>query len=532
MTVKLSAEDILVYCVPCFLLGLFLFKYSTKKHNLPLPPGPRKLPLIGNLLDVPSKFEWEAFQAWGKEYDSDIIHLNVAGTSIIVLNSLKAAYDLMDKRSSIYSSRPKFTLIKNLMGFSWLLPFLQYGTAWKEQRRFFQRHFRMSTDKIHKTQEIEYSRRLLLQLLDTPDDFFEHIRHAVGGTLHSIAYGTKKKESNDSYINLAEEVMEAIADTAMAASGLIDSMPFLLPILSPFLPGPAFKKSPAQWKKLVYRFRDEPFLKVQKSMADGTVEASFVSRCLEISQEDKLREELIKDIASIIFIGGSSTTKAVLSTFFLAMLCFPEAQTKAQEELDRVVGQGRLPEFSDEPHMPYLSALIKEVHRWNTAGPIGIPHFLEQDDEYNGYFIPGQSIIIGNAWAMLNDEKDYPDPRSFQPERFLKDGQLDTSVRDPSTIVFGFGRRICPGAHIAHSTIWITAASILSTFNISKPLDEKGVVIEPSMEYLSAITFMPLPFKCAITPRHDRAENLIRAHFLLLTKWTKSFACAFQRRWK
>jgi len=119
--------------------------------------------------------------------------------------------------------------------------------------------------------------------------------------------------------------------------------------------------------------------------------------------------------------------------------------------------------------------------------------------------------MIANAWAMLHNEDDYPDPSAFKPERFIKDGQLDPNIRDPATIAFGFGRRLCPGSHIAMSTIWIAAASILATFNISKCVGKDGRVIEPSREYSSSIISHPLPFECSIKPRSHVAEGLIRS---------------------
>jgi cytochrome P450 len=82
--------------------------------------------------------------------------------------------------------------------------------------------------------------------------------------------------------------------------------------------------------------------------------------------------------------------------------------------------------------------------------PLGGPHQSTNNDLYNDYYIPANSIMIANQWAMLNDERDYPEPHIFKPERFLKNGQLDSSVRDPMDIAFGFGRRICPGKHLAH----------------------------------------------------------------------------------
>ena len=104
----------LAFFVLCWMNG------QRQRRNF--PPGPKKYPFIGNLLSMPSALEWETFAKWGKEYspygsrlwssvylmlclDSDIIHVNALGTSMIILNSYKVATDLLDQRSSTYSSR-------------------------------------------------------------------------------------------------------------------------------------------------------------------------------------------------------------------------------------------------------------------------------------------------------------------------------------------------------------------------------------------------------------------------------------------
>lgn len=92
-------------------LAVLLYLGRPQSWQPPLPPGPKKRFLTGNLKDMPTSFEWETYYKWGKEHNSDIIHLDLVGTSVIVLNSLEAASALLDKRSSIYSSRQIFVLL-------------------------------------------------------------------------------------------------------------------------------------------------------------------------------------------------------------------------------------------------------------------------------------------------------------------------------------------------------------------------------------------------------------------------------------
>jgi cytochrome P450 len=123
------------------------------------------------------------------------------------------------------------------------------------------------------------------------------------------------------------------------------------------------------------------------------------------------------------------------------MILNPRVMKKSQEELDRVVGKDRLPDFSDKGNLPYVDAVIKEVFRWNPPFPINIPNKVMQDDVYRGYFIPAGATMIQNIWMVFRDPKIYPDPESFNPDRFLKDGKIDPLVLNPEDRVFGTGRR-------------------------------------------------------------------------------------------
>ena len=80
------------------------------------------------------------------------------------------------------------------------------------------------------------------------------------------------------------------------------------------------------------------------------------------------------------------------------MAANPEVQKRAQEELDSVIGLGRLPTIEDKPSLPYITALMKECLRWRSVVPLSVPHVLTEDDEYKGYYLPKGSLVISNIW--------------------------------------------------------------------------------------------------------------------------------------
>ncbi|KIW42555.1 uncharacterized protein PV06_06095 [Exophiala oligosperma] len=102
------------------------------------------------------------------------------------------------------------------------------------------------------------------------------------------------------------------------------------------------------------------------------------------------------------------------------MCVFPEAQKKAYDELDEVIGHDRSPDWSDEACLPYIDPIIKETLRWRSVTiPGGIPHAPIQDDIYNGYRIPAGTNITANLWTIHRHSREFPDPDKFEPERYL-----------------------------------------------------------------------------------------------------------------
>ncbi|KAJ7036666.1 cytochrome P450, partial [Mycena alexandri] len=495
---------------------LFALRWRRDGSRLPLPPGPPQLPLVGNLLDMPSDRQWEKYLEWSQKFNSDIIHLNVFGTSIVVLSSMEAVRELFDKRSSLYSDRPYMPMLNELMGWDFGIGFMKYGERWRAHRKMLHESFNVGSVKQFYPQERAATHKLLRRILQDPtEDMIEQFRRMAGGLIMQVTYGIEVSSTKDDpYISIAKEAMHGLSVASIPGAFLVDTIP-ALKYVPEWMPGAGFKRKAEEWRKVTRELLEVPFAETKRRMTMGIASASFTSLNLgtlddsEIDQKEE-REQTVKASAANLYGAGADTTVSALGTFVLAMIVNPEAQKKAQAEIDSVVGIGHLPDFSDEASTPYVSAIVKEVLRWRNVTPIAIPHYLTVEDEYRGYRIPAHSVVIGNAWAILHDKDVYPDPHSFKPERFLLDGKLNLAIRDPEA-AFGFGRRICPGRNMATSSLWITIASILSTFNISKATDDNGNVVELSHEYNPGLIACPLPFKCSITPRSPQAVEAIQA---------------------
>ncbi|KAK7018233.1 cytochrome P450 [Favolaschia claudopus] len=493
--------------------AVYAFQSRSRRPKLPLPPGPRKLPVVGNLFDVPPTFQFKKFTQWSKEYNSDILHLNVVGTSMIVLSSFEATDDLLERRSAIYSDRHRFPMVNELMGWHFNIGLMKYGDEWRTNRRLLNETFNSKTVRKYEPLQEIGAQVLLGRLLHSPEDFDEHLNRMAGELTIAVAYGIKVLPSDDPYLALANEAAHSFSLGIIPGAYLVDTFPSLKYIPS-WMPGAGFKRKAKTWSKLSLQFLESPFAETKRQMDLGMAPPSFSSEGLQaLENADKkelyFKELHVKQSAAAVFVGGVDTTVSALNTFILAMIRFPEVQRKAQAVIDSHTEGKFLPTFADEPSLPYITAVAKESMRWENVAPLILPHLLTEEDEYRGYRLPAGSLVFGNAWAILHDEKMYPDPHNFKPERFLLDGKINPVIRSPDT-VFGFGRRRCPGKHMALSSIWITIVSILATYDIVKTVDENGNLIEPTHEYISGAISGPVPFRCTFKPRSKEALALIK----------------------
>ncbi|EKM55820.1 uncharacterized protein PHACADRAFT_209340 [Phanerochaete carnosa HHB-10118-sp] len=513
LTMPSQLSDVLPTAVLVGLITLVAY-YARRNKQYRLPPGPKGLPIVGNAWDLPAEgCEWVAYQRWGKQYDSDVIFLRFFGAPVVVLNSAKAALDLFEKRSTIYSDRQHQVMLHDIVGWGKNFAFLHYGDEWRTHRKLFHQHF--NQNMVHKYQEqmTHESKKLLQHLLACQGDFMPCIRTMAAAVILGITFGMEVQPENDPYVNTAEKAMHAMAMVTNPGSYMVDYVPSLR-YLPRWAPGAQFKRDGAEWAAAVTTAYEMPYQFVKRSMANGTALPSITSSLLSKLDEgkDNSREEyLIRHVTGTAYVAGADTTVSALEFFVLAMVLYPEVQKTAQEHIDRVVGKERLPTFEDRKSLPYISALMHEVLRWRPVTPLVASHRSMVDDEYEGYHIPAGSMVVGNAWAMLHNEERFPNPENFDPMRFITpDGQLSEGAAD-AMACFGFGRRICPGRHFALESTWVTIAQVLAALNIGKGVDEHGKLIEPKRDCTPGFLIHPQPFKAIFKPRSAAASAILQS---------------------
>ncbi|KAJ7487682.1 cytochrome P450 [Mycena galericulata] len=485
------------------------FWFSTFKSRLaglPLPPGP-KANWMGNVVDLPRIRPWLTYAEWKNVY-GDLIYIRVFGNPILVLNSAAVTSDLLEKRGGNYSSRPIRTMIVELIGWDWLVSAFPYGSFWQKHRIMFHRHLpsNESSSRWHPLQ-IQETHAMLRSLLHSPLEFRYHIRKAAAGIVLKMTYGTRVG-TGDEYILLADKAIASLAEAGIFGTYLVD----YIPLLKHAPPWFSFRRKALAWRKLTRAMLNSPFTSVKGELAQGIASNCMVSEELERVSgvaDAGPEENVIKNVAATMYAAGADTVVSAMSTFFLVMSLHPEVQERGQADIDKIIGHGqRLPIFTDRPQLPFIDYICYELLRWMPVTPLGIAHYVSEDDEYRGFRIPKGTTVLPNVWAILHDPDIYPEPLSFNPQRFAPANRADGKNQIPEP-AFGFGRRSCPGKYLAFDTLWIVVASMLAVYSISKERDDTGAFKEPVVEFTSHLLSHPLPFACVITPRSVAARQLI-----------------------
>ncbi|KAJ3976635.1 cytochrome P450 [Lentinula raphanica] len=505
-----------------------------------LPPGPRGLPILGNVLQFGmSQSLWFTFDKLQSKY-GPIVYLNMAGKDIVVLNTKAVATELLDRRSAIYSNRPASIVTRHL-GSELLLSIAQYGKSWQTLRRAGHAvlNARISTEyqplqieeaiifahgllcddsrsliaKINSSASIIISAIYGKQLLSSGriEKILDAARQNQAPT-HEIRPSDKLHITSDplqTLCNIAHRFTNAIYPGAH----LVEFMPIL----------DRLPTSIAKWKReaqrdfqcISYTFENYFNDAVKNDQRQASVCVKLADGQEAIGSTDFENTWL----AGSLSVAALETTSTTLSFFLYAMTLHPEVQREAQLEIDRVVGRSRNPTFADMKHLPYVRAIVKEVLRWQPAIPLAVPHVLMEDDWYEGYLIPKDTIVIANIWSINRDKEIYgPDADEFRPERFLRQSErgLGFELRpefenEDGHHTYGFGRRICVGRHLADNALFIDICTILWALRIEHTAFTDVAATTKQDSSMKDI-LNPIPdIQCRFSARFPESEGLLQS---------------------
>ncbi|KAF2877751.1 cytochrome P450 [Massariosphaeria phaeospora] len=500
------------------LLFLYLYRAYIAKSSLPLPPGPPALPIIGNVHQAPKSYPWLQYHAWGKTY-GPVLHLNMLGQPVIVLSTSAAAHDLLAKRGATFSDRPRFVVAAELALKGMHMLLRPYDERFRVHQKLESPLLSMRAASAYLPfQELE-SKQLLYDLLGNAGgsggDCHGHFERTTASIIYGLFYGFRLKTASDPVLLTAHSVNHEFDQLAQVGKYLVDSFPVLNN-----LPG-----SLAPWKA-----EAEKHWERQRALHVGNLQQGYAANGWNFSKQmkktldneaiDMSEEELALDVGIMADAALDASTETLM---WFVVACITSNKgfiAKAQNHLDTVVGRDRLPDFADRPQLLYIDAIVEELLRWRPAGAAGVPHFTKVESSYKGYRIPANSVVIPNHWSMTREEEVFgSNVEDFSPERWLPSANPDdgtpcapSGLRDLPIVGFGYGRRLCPGRHVARNVLWITIARVLWAFEIEPGLSETGERLAvDSMAATDGLVSKPLPFKASFKPRGSWVNDIVMA---------------------
>ncbi|KAI5056281.1 hypothetical protein GOP47_0028099 [Adiantum capillus-veneris] len=457
-----------------------------------LPPGPRGLPVVGNLLElVGCELPHRAMARLSNKYGPIMfLKLGVVPT-VVVSDTTFARACLSGPNDKVFCSRPSLEVTRHLtFGQSSGISMAPYGDEWRHARKLCSRQLFTSKrvrefEPIRSGEIMALVRRIELQV-GQPLNLTQTIASLLEATICKILLGKPLTQIRDATLGI---------DMAMLVRRMIDL--FIVPMIGDFIPALGFldrklkadlDEVHAQFDTLISQLIQE---REQRPSSSSEV---IVDVLLENLERDHAKTIIMELISASI-----DTSSTVLDWAMAELVKTPQAMIRVQMELDCVTkGERRMIREEELGNLVYLQAVLKETMRLHPPGPIMAPRVSIEECEVGGYIIPKGSMLLSNMWAIGHDPKIWEDPERFIPERFLteKGALIDFFGNHFELLPFGTGRRICPGLPLAIPLIHSTLANLVHYFEWILPhgqyanLEEKFGIISTRAKPLIVIPQM------------------------------------------
>ncbi|KAM0937872.1 putative flavonoid 3'-monooxygenase [Dioscorea sansibarensis] len=461
-----------------YLVFIIIFSIVNKKKNnknkaggLPLPPGPKGWPLLGNLPQIGPK-PHETLDKLSKTY-GPLFRLRFGSVTVVVASSTDVASQFLRTLDANFSNRPPSSHAEHIAYNYQNIIFSPYGPQWRMLRRLSTTHL-LSTKAIDdmshvREKEAAFMADRLLRGQSSAAGVVvgKEVNVCVANALTNAMFGRRVFEDGDGgeFKEMVVEIMKL-----SAAFNLSDFIPWLKPL--------DIQGVVARMKK-VHNWFDDLINKIieERKMEGGR--ADFLSVLLEQQenpshgdQESKLTDANIKALLLDMFTAGTDTTSGTVEWALVELIRHPDLLAAVQKELDSIVGRSRRVKDVDLVNVPVLQAVIKETLRLHPPVPLLIPHTASEACEVAGYYIPKDSTLLVNTWTICRDPEVWSRPLEFDPSRFLPGGrQADVDLKGShmELMPFGSGRRICVGMRLGLRMVAFLVANLAHGFDWALP---------------------------------------------------------------
>uniref|UniRef100_A0A3P8YEN3 Cytochrome P450, family 2, subfamily X, polypeptide 9 n=1 Tax=Esox lucius TaxID=8010 RepID=A0A3P8YEN3_ESOLU len=480
----------LVVLLGVFILLLSFFIRVRRPKNF--PPGPRPLPILGNLLQLDPVNPLKDLERLKRRY-GNVFSLYVGTQPVVILNGLEAIREALVTRAMEYGGRPNHIMISHVLQGKGVI-LANYGSSWREHRRFTLttlRNFglgkrsmeeRILGEVTHICKELESSAGDLID----PQNLF-HL--AASNIICSLIFGERFSYDDPIFLTLIQWLQDLTKQSISPWAMVYEILPVLRPLPLPF-------RNVFQKCDEIKDFISKIVTQHKHSWVAGEPRDLIDSY---LDQIDKTAEEgsTFNDTQMVsllldLFIAGTDTTSNTLRSVMLHLMTNQPIQDRCHREIEEVL-EGRVDaSFEDRHAMPYVQAVIHEAQRMSDTVPLSVFHSTCKDTQLQGYQLPKGTMVIPNLSSVLHEEGQWKFPHEFNPENFLNDkGEF---VKPEAFLPFSTGIRVCLGEGLARMELFLFVVTLLQRFQFVWP--ETGGV--PDLSLIFGGTQSQKPYRMGV----------------------------------
>ncbi|KAI3464030.1 hypothetical protein Pfo_020693, partial [Paulownia fortunei] len=462
---------ILVLLALPVILILYFQKHKTKPAKTLHPPGPPRLPFIGNLHQFDGQYPHLYLYRLSKQY-GPLVSLKLGFRPVLVISSADVVREIMKSHDADFSGRPVLVSLQRLSYNGLDVAFSPYNEMWKETRKICNIHlFSLKQvqyfSPIYKDEASKMIKKIARDAsLARITNLSETIVSFTSNTICRVAFGRcygDEGYGRNPFFDLLHETQAMMGgffvEDYLPSLGWIDKLTGMAARLEK-----NFRDLDSFYQELIEEHLDSN----RPKPIQGDILDILLGLKRNGSSSIDLTLDQIKAILMNIITGGTDTSSAVLVWALTALIKNPLIMKKAQAEIRQLAGKKDLIDGDDIAGLPYLRAVIKETLRLYPPAPLLAPRETIQKLTINGYDIQPGTLVYFHAWAIARDPEIWKNPDEFFPERFLE-SDVDVRGRDPELIPFGIGRRGCPGMSTGLATMELALANLLYKFDWEVP---------------------------------------------------------------